>query len=51
MKKIIFTLVLGLFVLTGCDNQNNAENAAQTASEQSAFSENKIYFFYFASPF
>ena len=46
MKKIIFTLVLGLFVLTGCDNQNNAENAAQTASEQSAFSENKIYFFY-----
>ena len=46
MKKIIFTLALGLFVLTGCDNQNNAENAAQTASEQSAFSENKIYFFY-----
>lgn len=46
MNKIIFAFALGLFFLTGCDNQTKAENQAQTASEQSAFSENKIYFFY-----
>ena len=46
MNKIIFAFVLGLFILTGCDNQTNKENTAQTTGEQSAFSENKIYFFY-----
>lgn len=46
MNKIIFALALGLFVLTGCDNQTQTESTAQTASEKSAFSENKIYFFY-----
>lgn len=46
MNKIIFAFVLGLFVLTGCDNQTQTKSTAQTANEKSVFSENKIYFFY-----